>query len=273
MTNFTGSIVLFKNEKALLGKVIKSYLDATKNMSSKLYLIDNSPTDDLKDLGIESNIIYVHNPGNPGFGSAHNLAIQMAIDSNSKYHFIINPDIQFNDGVVLEMVRYMELDPNIGMLMPKILNSDGSIQFLPKLLPSMFWIFRRKLKKFDLGSKKFIDNYELRRVPESTIYNSPILSGCFTLLNLNAIEQVGAYDDKFFMYFEDFDLSRRMHAKYKTIYYPKVAVYHGYEGGANRSIKLFVIFLKSMITYFGKWGWVFDFERKEINNKTLAQFR
>ena len=70
--------------------------------------------------------------------------------------------------------------------------------------------------------------------------------------NLKAIQEIGMYDDNYFMYFEDWDLSRRMHKKYKTIYYPLVSVYHGYESGANKSFKLFKIFIHSAITYFNK---------------------
>jgi GT2 family glycosyltransferase len=81
------------------------------------------------------------------------------------------------------------------------------------------------------------------------------------------------YDDNYFMYFEDWDLSRRMHKKYKTIYYPLVSVYHGYESGANKSFKLFKIFIQSAITYFNKWGWFFDKDRKQMNKKALSQFK
>ncbi|MCY1560600.1 hypothetical protein D9M68_977500 [compost metagenome] len=105
------------------------------------------------------------------------------------------------------------------------------------------------------------------------IYNAPILSGCFTLLNLEAIKKVGGYDDNFFMYFEDWDLSRRIHQHYKTLYFPLVSVYHGYESGANKSSRLFKIFVNSAITYFSKWGWFFDSERKKINKKALEQFK
>jgi hypothetical protein len=81
------------------------------------------------------------------------------------------------------------------------------------------------------------------------------------------------YDDAYFMYFEDWDLSRRIHSRYKTIYFPKVSVYHGYESGANKSSKLFKIFVNSAITYFNKWGWLFDSEREKINNDALSQFK
>jgi GT2 family glycosyltransferase len=75
------------------------------------------------------------------------------------------------------------------------------------------------------------------------------------------------------MYFEDWDLSRRMHKKYNTIYFPKVSIYHGYESGANKSISLFITFIKSAIRYFNKWGWFVDRERVAINKAALSQFK
>jgi GT2 family glycosyltransferase len=92
-------------------------------------------------------------------------------------------------------------------------------------------------------------------------------------LNLKAVTQVGSFDERFFMYFEDFDLSRRMHVAYQTIYYPLVHVIHGYDSGANKSFKLLFEFVSSAITYFNKWGWFFDKERDSINLKTLSQFQ
>lgn len=267
----TGSIVLYKNNASDLLRVIESVLVID---SIEIYIIDNSPSNELSIIINENErTIYLHNPSNPGFGAAHNIAIKEAIALGSKYHFIINPDIYFDRDVITPMVNYMESHPDVGMMMPKILNEDGSTQFLPKLLPNPFWIFRRKFKKPAQAYKNFLNKYELRNVREDKIYNAPILSGCFTLLNLKAINEVGMYGDKFFMYFEDFDLSRRMHQKYKTIYFPKVSVYHGYERGANKSLKLFKIFLKSMYTYFNKWGWFFDKERMKMNKAALGQFK
>ncbi|TZF86452.1 glycosyltransferase family 2 protein (plasmid) [Pedobacter sp. BS3] len=272
MSNIGGSasIVLFKNETKVVQNTI---LRVIESQFLQVYLIDNSPTDVLKNISKDSGVIYIHNSSNLGFGAAHNIAIRKAMEDGLKYHFIINPDIEIKEDVFTPMIEYMEANPDVGMMMPKVLNGDGSVQNLPKLLPHPAWIFRRKLKKMDPFSETFINKYELRKVPYSLIYNVPILSGCFTLLRLDAIKEVGKFDEKFFMYFEDFDLSRRMHKKYKTIYFPKVSVYHGYEGGANKSWKLFKIYIKSMITYFNKWGWFFDKERKKFNKETLAQFK
>lgn len=269
MNKVTVSVVIYNNNKDVIRMLIEK---VQRFHSLELYIIDNSLTNKIcLDIG-NYNIHYIHNPSNPGFGAAHNIAIKKAIATDSKYHFIINPDIYFDTDVINPMINYMERNPDVGMMMPKVLNEDGRIQNLPKLLPYPSWIFRRKLKKIDFSHQQFIDLYELRNLPKDRIFNVPILSGCFTLLRLDAIKEIGMYDESFFMYFEDFDLSRRMHQKYKTIYFPEVSVYHGYEGGANKSFKLFKIFLKSMVIYFNKWGWFFDKERKQMNKETLDQF-
>lgn len=268
----TLSIVLYNTNPTELEKAIESIF-CTKTQI-RVYLIDNSFSDNLvKIQEYDPRIIYIHNPSNPGFGTAHNIAIEKALESGSKYHFIVNPDIYFEGDIITPMIEYISNDSSIGMMMPQVLNLNGTVQNLPKLLPSPLSILWRKLKKPTKAYQRFIDQYELRKVPEKMIYNAPVLSGCFTLLNLEAVKKVGLYDDDFFMYFEDWDFSRRMHQHYKTIYFPLVSVYHGYESGANKSSKLFKIFINSAITYFNKWGWFFDSERKKINKEALSQFK
>jgi len=266
----TCSIVLYKNPPEVLTKTISSFL--VTGCYVKLYLVDNSPTDELRNVVIDDRIQYVHNPSNLGFGAAHNIAIDWAIKEGSEYHFVINPDIYFDGDVITPMVNYMKSNPDTGSMMPEILYPDGTIQYLPKLLPSPFWILRRKVKYPPNLYKAFITKYELRDVHPQRVYNTPIISGCFTLLNLQAIKEIGGYDDKYFMYFEDWDLSRRITGKYRTVYFPKVSIYHEYDSGANKSWHLFKIYLKSAFHYFNKWGWIFNKGRKLINAKTLDQF-
>lgn len=265
------SIVLYKTSKKDIENILTS-LQFVKS-TYKLYLIDNSPTDILK-FSWENNpsIRYIHNPSNPGFGASHNIALSKSIEKNAKFHFVINPDAYFTEDVITKMVKFMEKNEKIGMMMPRILNLDGSIQNLPKLLPSPFGMLLRKLQKPNFIYQNFIKKYELRNVEKNRIYNAPILSGCFTLFRVDALKDVGLYDDQFFMYFEDWDISRRMHEKYETIYFPSVSVFHGYESGANKNKRLFKIFVDSAKKYFTKWGWFYDKDRNIINRKTLKQF-
>ena len=113
----TASIVLYKNAFDVLKLAINSFLD--EDLDSKLFLVDNSPTDDLKTLVIDPKIEYIHNPSNPGFGAAHNIAIMKAIEMGAKYHFIVNPDIFFESDIINTMVAAMENDSSIGMMMPQ----------------------------------------------------------------------------------------------------------------------------------------------------------
>jgi hypothetical protein len=168
------------------------------------------------------------------------------------------------------MVSHLSLDERVGMMMPEVLDPGGSIQHTPKLLPTPYWMFRRKLQWPTSSHKGFINFYELRSVPKGQIYNAPFLSGCFLLFRLKAIEEIGGFDERFFMYFEDVDISRRMHEKYLTLYFPSVSVVHKYNSGANKNIKLFNTFVRSGIRYFNKWGWLIDRQRSSVNADALA---
>jgi GT2 family glycosyltransferase len=264
--SISASIVLYNHKFNEINILINSLIHSNiKN----IYIIDNSINNDIKKFLKQDKIIYIHNPSNPGFGSSHNLAIYKSLDLNFNYHFIINPDILLGDNTLQEMIIYMSNNRDIGMMMPKILNNDKTPQYLPKLLPTFWQVVLRKLKFPKTLYKNLISKIELRNFLEKKIINLPVLSGCFLLINLNVIKTIGSFDENYFMYFEDWDLSRRIHRKYKTVYYPNVFVLHGYNSEANKKFKLFVIFIKSFFYYYTKWGWFFDNERKLFNNRVL----
>ena len=266
----TASIVLYNSSFKEIDKLIDKIL--LFNNSIIIYLIDNSPNNKLIKLKKNDNIRYYYIGNNIGFGAAHNIAISDSIKIGSKAHFIINPDIILTNDVINPMVNHLELNSDVGLIMPRILNLNGSIQYLPKLISSPFSILKRKIHLLLNINSIFLQQYELRFLDSSNITNVPIISGCFMLTNLEAVSEIGFFDESFFMYFEDWDFSRRINEKYKTIYMPTVEVLHHYESGANKNIKLFFIYIKSAIYYFNKWGWFFDKSRIKINKKTLQQF-
>ena len=89
------------------------------------------------------------------------------------------------------------------------------------------------------------------------------------MFNMNAIKKVELYDERFFTYFEDWDLSRRIYSYYKTLYFPLVSINHGYKSEANSNFKLFKIFMLPAIKYFNKCVWFFDYDRLKLNNQVL----
>ena len=266
----SASIVLYNSKHELISSIINKLLYYRSNIY--IYLIDNSHHDDLKVLKDRENICYIHNKSNTGFGDAHNIALKISIKCGFNYHFIINPDVVIKNDVFNPMIDYLFINDDVGIIMPKILNMDGSIQYLPKLLANPIDIIQRKLHLILNKNSIFLKKYELRYIDNQKICNIPIISGCFMLLNLKAIKELGMFDSNFFMYFEDWDLSRRVHKSYKTIYFPFVEIYHHYESGANKNIRLFFIYFSSAIRYFNKWGWFNDAERSIINQITLDEY-
>ena len=99
----------------------------------------------------------------------------------------------------------------------------------------------------------------------------PYLSGCFMLLRTEALKNVGMFDERFFMYPEDIDLTRRIHRKYKTIFYPNVSVVHHHARASYQNVRLLAVHVWNLVRYFNKWGWFFDKERKKVNEFVLRK--
>ena len=263
MFDITGSIVLYNSDRIELKKAIDSFLNTSLNV--KLYLVDNSPTDDLKDITYDPRVEYIFNNGNVGFGKANNVALRRAI-GNSKYHLVVNPDIYFLENTLEKIKIFMDRNPDVGLVLPKVLYPDGSLQRLCKLLPTPADLFLRRFMK---SRTKNVDYYyEMHFADYNTTFEAPFLSGCFMFIRTAILEDIGFFDEKMFLYWEDLDLSRRIHMRHKTIYYPEAFVYHGYKRGAHKNFNLMVISIRSLVYYFNKWGWL-DRERKRINKRIM----
>lgn len=211
-----------------------------------------------------------HKHENIGYGGGHNVAIRMAADARSKYHVVVNPDVCFEKDVISSMRDYMDSHEDVGQMMPKVLFPDGTIQRLCKLLPTPFdMISRLCLPPFINGRRN--NRYELRKSGYDKIMNVPYLSGCFMFFRMSALEKVGLFDEDFFMYSEDIDMTRRMHRQYKTLFFPHVTIYHKFSRASRHSIKLLYIHIKNIFMYFNKYGWLHDEERTAVNKITLEE--
>lgn len=266
----SASIVLYKNPASMLQKAIDSFLNTSLDV--KLYLIDNSPTDTLRVLSFsDKRIEYIHNPSNPGFGAAHNIAIKKSIPEGTPYHLVLNPDIYFDHGVIEKIIEYMDHRPTVGLLMPKVLYPNGEIQTIARLFPTPWDLFARRFFPIKKYLEKLNRRYELTFFDYSSTAEIPFISGCFMFLRTDILKKTGYFDEHFFMYLEDADLSRRIGMVSKTILYPHVSIYHEYQRGSHRDFKLLMIFIRSAFTYFNKYGWFFDSYRKNSNQRTLEQ--
>lgn len=268
--SISASIVLYKNDNS-----VKKTLDCLlqTNLPIQLFLIDNSPTNQLESELSNylhfNNVHYIFNNKNIGFGAAHNIALKKIIDT-STFHLVLNPDVVFEPTVIPALLGYMRKNEGIGLVMPKVLYPDGSLQYLCKLVPTpVDLIFRRFLPGAFMQKRS--NFFELRFTGYNKEMEVPYLSGCFMFLKVEALKKAGMFDDRFFMYPEDIDLTRRIHEHYKTMFYPGVHIVHEHGKGSYKSIRLLRIHVVNMIKYFNKWGWFFDKQRKETNKKILKQ--
>jgi len=265
----TACIVIYDNKLEDLQKAINSFLSSS--LEVKLFLIDNSPLDTLKKFFNDKRIEYCYNPSNPGFGSAHNIAIKKAIEIKSEYHLILNPDIYFDKKVISSLKNFMDKNGDIGLVMPKILYPDGRVQFLCKLLPTPLDLIFRRFVPFKFLIEKMNNRFELQFFNYNEVVNIPYLSGCFMFCRTDVLREIGGFDERFFMYLEDTDLSRRIHKLYKTVFYPKEIVYHKFEKASYREKKLLKWHIQSAVKYFSKWGWFIDKERRQFNKSTILR--
>lgn len=267
------SIVTYKTDKTELVKVLQCTADSSVG---KIYVVDNSPCDELRDFTtqISPKIEYIFGQGNVGYGSAHNIAIRKSIENGAKYHVVINPDIYFEQGTIETLAAYMDENPDVGQVMPKIVYPDGELQYLCKMLPAPIDLIGRRFIPLKNYMEKRNSTFEMRASGYNRTREVPFLSGCFMFLRVDALEKTNGFDDTFFMYCEDIDLCRRIGMQgYKTIYNPTTTVIHAHKKESFKSKAMLKAHVKSAVRYFNKWGWFFDAYRAKTNNKAKRQYK
>lgn len=258
------SIVTYRTEPALLEAALASI--AASPISTRVFVVDNSPAGALKQIAENFRAVYLHPGRNLGFGRGHNLVLK-AVGSTSKYHLILNPDVSFGPPVLPAIYEFMEANPRVGWVMPKVLYPDGSQQHLCKRLPTPWDLFSRRFFTGRAGNllQEHKNRFRCQDLDLSRPRAVPNLSGCFAFARTSLLQQVGGFDERFFLYLEDTDLVRRVGELAQTVFYPYVSVHHVRGRGSYRDLKLLGHHLRSAIQYFSKWGWVFDSRRTKIN--------
>lgn len=259
------SIVLYNHSWVELEHLIQTLQNSER--VHKIYLIDNSPTP-LSEFK-RDGVCYFYTGKNLGYGGGHNIALRKSLQNDVDYHLVLNPDIVMPAGVLEELEDFMNAHPEVGHLMPKVIYPDGETQYLCKLLPRPSDLFMRRFLP-ESCARKAKHRFEMRESEYNEIMEVPYLSGCFMFLRTDALRKVGLFDERFFMYPEDIDLTRRIHQHYKTLFYPKTTVVHKHERDSYKSLSMLFIHTINLMRYFNKWGWLIDNEREQINKRITS---
>ena len=206
-----------------------------------------------------------------GYGAAHNIAIRQSVYDNIPFHLVINPDIILDVTQLDCMYYFISTNPQVGSLMPKVTYPNGELQYLCKLLPTPLDVFGRRFLPM-AWIKKRNYRYQMQASGYERIMNVPYLSGCFMLLRTEAVLRARLFDERFFMYPEDMDLTRRIHRDYLTVYFPHATIIHNHEKASYKSLKMLWIHMVNMCRYFNKWGWFRDPERTLFNQTAAKEY-
>ena len=262
------SLVTYNNSEFEINDLIKNIVNC--KLVKKFYIIDNS--ENKTKIISHDKIVFKFNNDNYGFGRCHNLALEKSInDEDIKAHLVINPDIIITENNIENLYNFLMNNHDVGIVVPKVIYTNGETQYISKLIPAPSdLIFRRFLPKSKLTEKNN-QKYELQFTGYKNIMEIGVASASCMLIKVEALKKVGLFDERYFMYLEDYDLSRRIGKYYKIMLYPEVTIVHRYEMHSYKKFKMLIIHTISAIKYFNKWGWFFDKFRNKKNKEILKK--
>lgn len=255
------------NETELIKNCLKTLRSDSVGSGLNIYtvIIDNASTDDPSSLLREnfSQLNLILQKKNLGFGAAHNIAISSA---DASYYFILNPDTIFDSGqnFLRRLYDFMETYSQIGIVGPKIIYPDGSLQYSCYRFPSFWQPIYSRTKWGKAGKGKLIaDRFLMKDFDHNKTEPVDWVMGSAMFVRKRAIDEVGMFDDRFWMYAEDSDWCRRMWENGWAVYYINDVVLRHYHGRASAKVpgvlnaliknKYARVHLISWLKYFWKW--------------------
>ena len=245
------------NTRDELRECLNSVLSQNGSVSCEIIVVDNASSDDSAEM-IQSEFgdkaTLISNAKNLGFGAAHNQAIRQ---SNGRYVFVLNPDSRLQgDDVLRKMVEYMDANSNVGILGPKVLNPDGSLQYSARHFPTMFAAaFRHTIFGKLFPKNRYVREYLMTDWEHDQVTDVDWLSGSAMLVRRETFEQIGLLDERFFMYCEDVDWCKRAHlGGWRVVYFPMTSVSHRIGAASDQNaVAMIKQHHRSMLRYFLKY--------------------
>lgn len=249
MNKLSISIVTYNNEDTIYDALFSIY---TSDMAAQVIVVDNNSSDNtvaiIKDNFPQINLVCLKK--NTGFGAAHNQAIKLI---HSDYHIVMNPDIRFEKNVLSNVIYYMDKYRDIVLMSPKVLNVDSTIQHLPKRKPLFKYIISGLLEKKSNNFYKLRSEYTLRERDITNILDIEFCTGCFMIMRTMIFKECQGFDERFFLYFEDTDLTYRFSIYGRTVYNPYIQVYHYWNRDNHKKLKASLIMIHSYVKLKAKW--------------------
>ena len=241
------------NVRQLLQQCLQALPDATVPLTTEIIVVDNASTDGSAALrGVFPHVRWVQNTVNVGFSRANNQALAL---STGRYVCFLNPDTVPQPGSLTTLVRYLENHPHVGIVGPQLRYPDMSLQPSRYRFPS---VLTALMESTPLGwrwpNNPWARRYHCSDHPPDREQEVDWLNGACIVVRRAVLEQIGGFDERFFMYSEEMDLCRRARtAGWRVMYVPQAVVIH-HEGKSSEQVVAarHVYFNRSKVRYFRK---------------------
>lgn len=234
-------------------------------LKAAVYLIDNGPavSEPVVAALLQSRpqspsiaFIRISGHGNIGYGAGHNLAIRQ---TDTPYHLVLNPDVELCADALNQALTFMQHHSQAGLLAPAVYTGDGALQYLCRRYPGIRVLALRGFAPHHWQQRhaQRLHHYEMRDVigADQVVWDIPMLSGCFMLLRRSVLQHTQGFDPRFFLYFEDYDLSVRVAAVARTVYVPRVRIVHHGGHAARKGRRHIQYFIRSALRFYHRHGW------------------
>lgn len=268
----SASIVVHNSSLAVLERALDSLERAASLAIGQgglakmaVYLVDNaSPAgyrDSLEKLlhgqsrTARYSLSYMPLAENRGFGAGHNAALAAA---DSDCHLILNPDAEIDVYALTRALALLVENPDIVLLSPRVSGSDGSAEYLCKRYPSVLVLLLRGFAPALLRRlfEARLARYEMRdELSADSPCDVDIASGCCMLVRTEDLRAAGGFDERYFLYFEDFDLSLRLAHRGRLVFNPSIIIVHHGGYAARKGWRHVGFFLRSAARFFNQHGW------------------
>jgi GT2 family glycosyltransferase len=274
LTSLSVSLVVYQSDLTLLQQALVSVLDAIAHAraagclgAAHIDLIHNAAPSvpfsalvaDVSALAraaaVDLHLFEGH--GNVGYGRGHNLSIH---GLTSDLHLVLNPDVLLSTDSLSMGLQYLQTHAEVVGLSPALRDGAGHKQYGCKRYPAVLDFVLRGFAPGCVQAlfRRRLAHYEMQDLPEDApTAGVPIISGCFMLLRTPALQAVGGFDARYFLYFEDFDLSLRMQTQGSLAYLPSMHVVHLGGHSARKGWHHIRLFVRSGILFYNTHGWRF----------------
>ncbi len=239
------------NSGACVGEALRCLARSREKV--ELYVVDNRPSSpDAGFLRVEfPSAHYYPQKRNIGFGRGNNVVLPHL---HSRYHLLLNPDVSFDPELIHSMCDYLDHHSDVVILSPKVLNQDGSEQFLPRRRPTVRYLLGGRLEKHGRIFERWRREYTMADESVTKPIDVEFATGCFLMIRTHAFRKIRGFDPRFFLYQEDSDLALKALQLGRVVYHPDMCITHAWRRDSARRLRLTFRHMWSTAQFFWKWG-------------------